>query len=255
MIQTFEHGAVREVRMNRPPVNALSPDFIVAISKAVQDCSRDGARGIVLSGLPGRFSAGLDLPLLLTLDRAAINQMWQELYLLLRTLACSPIPIAAAITGHAPAGGTVLPLFCDYRVVAAGDWKLGLSEVQVGLPLPPVIFSALWHVVGARQGERLAVGGLLISPYEAARIGLVDEIVPPDEVVSRAIAWTHEMIALPAKAMSYTRQKARADVTSVFANDFAAELTEISDAWWTDEVQAMLHQTVDKFKSRKPSSR
>jgi enoyl-CoA hydratase/carnithine racemase len=241
--------------MNRPPVNALSPEFIAAISHATQDASRDGARGIVLSGLPGRFSAGLDLPLLLTLDRVAINQMWRELYLLFRTLAGSPIPIAAAITGHAPAGGTVLPLFCDYRIMAAGDWKLGLSEVQVGLPLPPIIFGALWHVVGARQAERLAVGGLLISADEAARVGLVDEIAPPDEVVSRAIAWTHEMIALPGKAMSYTRQKARADMTALFATDMSAELTEIADAWWTDEVQAMLHQAVEKLKGKRSPAR
>jgi Delta3-Delta2-enoyl-CoA isomerase len=84
---------------------------------------------IVLSGSPGRFSAGLDVPLLLSLNREEIARVWRELYVLLGTIGASPIPIAAAITGHVPA--------CDWRVLAAGDYKLGLNEVEVGIQLPP----------------------------------------------------------------------------------------------------------------------
>ena len=85
----------------------------------------------------------------------------------MRALACSSIPIAAAINGHGPAGGTVLALFCDWRGMAEGDWKMGFNEVQVGIPLPPVILSALRRQVGARQAERLGAGGLVISTAEA----------------------------------------------------------------------------------------
>jgi Delta3-Delta2-enoyl-CoA isomerase len=153
MIQTFERGDIRELRLNRPPVNALSPELIAALLQAVQAAPRDGKRTLVLSGSPGIFSARLDVPLLLKLDRAAMAAFWRKFYVLLGALASSPIPIAAAITGHAPAGGTVLALFCDYRIAAAGDWKIGLSEVQVGLPLPPVIFTALRRVVGLREAD------------------------------------------------------------------------------------------------------
>ena len=132
MILTFDHGAVRELRLNRPPANALSPELIVALRRSVESAPNDGVRALVLSGAPGRFCAGLDVPLLLTFDRPAMASLWRELYALMRALACSPIPIAAAITGHAPAGGTVLPLFCDWRVIADGDFKMGLNEVQVG---------------------------------------------------------------------------------------------------------------------------
>jgi Delta3-Delta2-enoyl-CoA isomerase len=133
MIVASDHGAVRQLRLNRPPVNALSTELIVALRESVEAAPGDGAKAAVISGASGRFSGGLDIPLLLSLDRAGIDALWHEFYRLLRALSCSPIPLVAAITGHAPAGGSVLPLFCDWRVMAEGDWKLGLIEVQVGL--------------------------------------------------------------------------------------------------------------------------
>lgn len=251
MIVTIDHGAVRELRLNRPPVNAFSPELIAALKQAVETAPQDGARALVLSGAPGRFSAGLDVPLLLTLDRPAIAGLWREFYALLRGLALSPIPITAAITGHATAGGSVLPLFCDYRVAAHGDWKLGLNEVQVGLPLPPIIFAGLKRLVGAHQAERLAVGGLLISPDEAARIGLVDELVPLDQVVSRAIEWSRSLLALPVDAMAVTRRRARSDLFEIFAASLDSELDESIANWWSPEAQTTLRVLVQRLAAKK----
>src|ERR1700758_4660229 len=210
MILTFEHGAIRELRLNRPPVNALSPELIAALLQAVEVAPREDKRALVLSGSPGIFSAGLDVPVLLKLDRPAMVAVWRDFYALMNALASSPIPIAAAITGHAPAGGTVLALFFDWRVAAEGDFKIGLSEVQVGLPLPPVILSALQRLVGPRQAERLAVTGLLMSPAEAAVLGLVDEVAPAEQVMDRAVKWCQDVVALPRAAMDLTRRQARA---------------------------------------------
>ena len=251
MILTIDHGAVRELQLQRPPANALSPELIVALKQAVESAAPDGARALVLSGAAGRFSAGLDVPLLLTLDRPAMTALWREFYALLRALALSPIPIAAAITGHATAGGTVLPIFCDFRVAAQGDWKLGLNEVQVGLMLPPVIFAGLRRLVGAHQAERLAVGGLLISPVEAARIGLVDELVPLDQVVSRAIEWSRGLLALPVDAMAATRRRARADLFELFAASFDPELDQVTANWWSPEAQTTLRVLVQRLAKKK----
>jgi enoyl-CoA hydratase/carnithine racemase len=251
MILTTDHGAVRELRLDRPPANAFSPELIVALKQAVEAAPQEGARALVLSGAPGRFSGGLDVPLLLRLDRAAIAALWGDFYGLLRGLALSPIPIAAAIAGHATAGGTVLPLFCDYRVAAQGDWKLGLNEVQVGLPLPPVIFAGLKRLVGVHQAERLAVGGLLISPDEAARIGLVDEVVPLDQVVSRALEWSRSLLALPVDAMAVTRRRARADLFEIFAKPLDSELDEAVANWWSAEAQTTLRVLVQRLAAKK----
>ncbi len=240
MLLTFERGPVRELRLNRPPANALSSELIVALRESVEAASQSGIRALILSGSPGRFSGGLDVPLLLTYDRAAIDTLWREFYALLKALACSPIPIVAAITGHAPAGGTVIPLFCDWRVMAEGDFKIGLNEVQVGLPLPPVILAALRRLVGPRQAERLAISGPLISPQEAVAVGLIDALAPPDQVVNRALSWCRSLLALPADAMLVTRGQARADLTAYFERSVDAELQTVAGWWWAPETQAAL---------------
>src|SRR5262249_751363 len=147
-------------------------------------------------------SGGLDVPVLLGYDRVTIGELWREFNALLRALAASPIPIAAAITGHAPAGGTVLGLLCDARIMAEGDFQIGLKEVQVGLVVPPVILAALRRLVGPHQAERLAVTGMLMSPQQALIVGLVDALAPADQVIEAAIRWCEALLVLPSEAMS-----------------------------------------------------
>ena len=254
MIAILDHGAVRELRLNRPPVNALSPELIASLLEAIRTAPHEGKRALLLSGLPGMFSAGLDVPLLLKLDRPAMDALWREFYALFGALACSPIPIAAAITGHAPAGGTVLALFCDHRIAAEGDWRMGLSEVQVGLPLPPLILAALRRLVGPRHTERLAVCGLLISPAEAAACGLVDELAPADQVVDRALKWCESLLALPRTAMEITRGQVRADLVAEFARGTAEELAEMTSWWWSEETQKTLRRMVEQLAMKKRSA-
>jgi 3,2-trans-enoyl-CoA isomerase len=247
MIKTIEHGPIRELRLDRPPVNALSPELIVALKNVIQAAPGDGARALVLSGAPGRFSGGLDVPLLLGLDRPTMATLWRDFYALLGVIAVSPIPIVAAITGHAPAGGTVLALFCDYRIMAEGDYKIGLNEVQVGIPIPPVILAGLRRLVGLRLGERMAVGGELFSPLEALGLGLVDELVPLERVVERSIEWCQRLLALPPDAVNGTRRLARADLAAIFEGDLEPELQRVVAGWWSPEAQRTLRALAERL--------
>ena len=250
MLLTFEHGDVRELRLNRPPVNALTGELLAELRDAIGQAARDGGRAVVLSGLPGRFSAGLDVPLLLTLDERAISALWRDLYATLEAIARSAIPVVAAITGHAPAGGTVLALFCDWRVMAQGEYKLGLNEVQVGIPLPPVIMGGLRRLVGPRRAENLGVSGALVSPEQALAAGLVDEVVPADDVVPRALAWCRNVLALPNEAMTLTRREARSDLHQLFESGMDSELKTVIANWWTPATQGTLRGLVEKLKNK-----
>ena len=126
MLQTIEHGRIREIRLDRPPVNALNPELVSGLAEALEQAGRE-AGGVILSGREGMFSAGLDVPELLALDRSAMGEFWGAFAGLLETIARMPVPTVAAITGHSPAGGAVMSLFCDYRVMSRGPWKIGLN--------------------------------------------------------------------------------------------------------------------------------
>lgn len=246
MILITDHGPIRELKLNRPPVNALSAELIVVLRQTVEAAPRDGVQALILSGSPGVFSGGLDIPRLLGLDHAGMAEVWREFYALLQVLAGSPIPVAAALTGHAPAGGTVISLFCDWRVMAEGDYKLGTMEVQVGIPLPPVVLRALQRQVGPRRAERLAVGGPVLSPEEALRLGMVDELAPPDQVVQRALAWCQGLLAIPREGMLATRRQARADLVALFEQP-ETELQQVLANWWSVETQSSLRTLVNKL--------
>jgi enoyl-CoA hydratase/carnithine racemase len=240
LIDVIDHDRVRELRLARPPANALNPALIQALRASLAEAVTAGRGAVVLSGPPGRFSGGLDLPELLKLPEPALRQLWQEFFGLLQDLAASPLPTVAALTGHSPAGGTLLAVFTDYRIMAEGAYKLGLNEVQVGLPVPEVLVRALAYVVGTRQAARLAVGGLLLDPADALRVGLIDEIAPGEEVVPRAIAWAADLLTRPPQAMSSTRRVARQPLVAAFDSLDARALDEIMSAWSGAEAQATL---------------
>ena len=248
MVETIEHGSIRELRLARPPANALDPALIVALREALRDALASGGEAIVLSGSPGRFSGGLDVPALLKLDRAGIIDLWRTFFALLRDIATAPVPVAAALTGHSPAGGTVLALFADHRVLAAGDYRVGLNEVRVGLPVPEVLLRSLAFVVGERQAARLAVGGLLLGPDEALRVGLVDELAPVAEVVPRALAWARDFLSLPRFAMTTTRERARRPLVAAFDAVDDQLLAAVTEQWFSDEAQATLRALTAKLK-------
>lgn len=251
MITTIDHGPIRELRLSRPPANALNPELIAALGQAVAAAPKEGARALVLSGATGRFSGGLDIPHLIQLDRAEIRDTWESFYRLMFGLGASPIPIAAAITGHSPAGGAVLAIFCDYRVMTEGNFLIGLNEVRVGLPLPEAIRRAFVRLVGPHQAERLCVTGELIQAAEAFRIGFVDELAPPDHVVPRAVEWCQGLLAVPPKAMAHTRQRARADLVRILEEGLAGEIGPLVDVWFSEETQGSLRALVERLAAKK----
>jgi len=255
MLELHDHdGGIRELRLARPPANALDPALVRALNLALSEAPGAGARALVLSSAqPGLFSAGLDVPALLALDRAAMSDFLTGFFALMRAFAASPVPTVAAISGHAPAGGAVLAIHCDYRVMAAGAFKIGLNEVQVGLPLPESIHMVLARVVGRRQAERLGTLGLLISAEEAASIGLVDELVAPEAVTPRALEIARAYLALPPTVMARTRAMCRRDLVEAFDRLSGSTFERFLDDWFSDETRGALVALVERLAAKKKS--
>ena len=251
MIDIIEHDSVRELRLNRPPVNALDVPFIEALVDAIREGSQS-AEAIVLSGRAGMFSAGLDVPSLLQLDRAGTEHFVRTFFGLMEVVARSPVPIASALTGHSPAGGTVIVVFTDYRVMCEGKFVMGLNEVQVGLSVPAPIFNALARWVGRKQAERLAVSGRLISPEQALEVGLVDQLEEDAEsTVQAAIDWCTRLVKSPSpRAVLATRKIARADMEALFDHFGEKDIAQFVEGWYDPQTQAGLSRLVEKLGKR-----
>jgi 3,2-trans-enoyl-CoA isomerase len=221
-------GGIRELRLARPPVNALNAELLRRIGEAVQGAAT--ASAIVITGQPGVFSAGLDVRAMLELDRDGVAAVFVELWRVSRALARSPVPVLFGLTGHSPAGGTVLAIHGDYRILASGDFRMGLNEVQVGLFPGPPIHGAFHRLVGGHSAQLLTRGAL----------------------VDPATALAREICALPREPMLKTRELVRRDLVSLFGDpshsmhaerEFAAMAV---DRWLIPSTQARLRQMFAK---------
>lgn len=253
-IETLRHdGDIVEIRLARPPVNALDPDLCRALRAAVDEAVEHGAKGLVLSGNPKVFSAGLDVPHLLSLgdDRPALMAGWGAFFDATRALAAAAVPVVAALTGHAPAGGCVLALCCDYRVMAKSEdpahpFRIGLNETQVGLVAPAGIQHLMERAVGKHRAGVLLATGELVDAEKALAIGLVDELAESDQVVARAVAWLQSLLKLPRQPVLTTRAISRADLVSALSPE-NIQLGRFIDAWTEPDTQAGLKALVARL--------
>lgn len=250
MLETIDHPErIRELRLSRPPVNALNTEMLRKIIAAIEGAAKESA--IVMTGQPGLFSGGLDVRGMLELDRDGVVAMAIEVWRAQRAIAASPVPVIFGITGHSPAGGTVMAIHGDYRIMALGDFRIGLNEVAVGLFPGTVIHGAFRRLTGG-HGAQLLTRGALVDPATAHRVGLVDELCEASQVVARALEVAHEMCALPREAMLRTRELARKDLLELFGNPGHALMKErefanaIAQMWFSPSTQELVRQKFTK---------
>ncbi|MFZ9667089.1 MAG: enoyl-CoA hydratase/isomerase family protein [Steroidobacteraceae bacterium] len=245
MIEIKDHGRVRELRLARPPVNALSRALIESLDQKIMEATAAAAdpkqaasapRALVISGSPGLFCAGLDVREV-TGGEGSAKGLVLAFAALQRRLVDSTLPVIAAITGHSPAGGAVIAVLCDYRIMAAGDFRIGLNEVQVGLYPGELIYRVYERLVGTRRAAALLPRGVMLRSDEALEAGLVDEVVAADQVVPRALALAEELIALPPKTYARTRSLVRADLRRLFDSPPESLESLMAEGWVTDETR------------------
>jgi enoyl-CoA hydratase/carnithine racemase len=246
MVQHIKHGQVVELRLHRPPFNALNPALVSELLQALQATQKNDAHAIILSGLSGVFSVGVDAAEVLALERAETQQFFVHFHDVCVALGRSPVPVVAAITGHAPAAGCILALFCDYRIMAQGLFQIGLQEVKMGVTVPSPIRHIMARLVGHRLAERMLVEGRLMAADEACRIGLVDEVVAPDKVLDHALQYCQRLLALPAAAMNEMRDAFHEEVHRAL-NQRDAIIDELLENWFSEEAQASLRTNFSRM--------
>lgn len=174
------------VRLDDGKANALGHDMLDGIERALDEVQESAARAVVVIGREGRFSAGFDLKVMQAGSEEAKELLGRGARLGIRLLEF-PMPVVFAVTGHALAMGGILLCCADVRVGAQGQFKIGLPEVRIGMPVPGFAVEICRARLSPRWFSRSLFLGLSHSPDEAAEAGYLDEVVPPQEVERRAL--------------------------------------------------------------------
>jgi enoyl-CoA hydratase len=248
MIEVSQRGDVAILTMVHGKANALSTAFCDALTAAVQEAS--AARAIVITGKDRIFSAGVDLPFLLEGGPAYARSFLPSLHRLYETIFFHPKPIVAAINGHAIAGGCVLACATDTRVMADNGTRTGITELLVGVPFPALAFEIMRYVTAPTFFPKIMFSGATFAPADALVRGLIDETVPADTLMDRAIAAADTLAALSPPAFSLTKQQMRQPVAERTAANEAAYGKAVTDAWAAqathDYIRAYVARTLKK---------
>jgi enoyl-CoA hydratase len=198
---------VAEIRMDDGRRNALGPALLDQLLGAIEAAEKEES-AILITGRPGAFCAGFDVEVIRQGPESTRKMTSQGAELWMRLLTC-PRPVVMACTGHAVAAGAVLLCTADWRVAATGDFKIGLSEVEIGLPLQGVPLELVRARLSKRHFERATLLAQVYGPDAAVDAGWVDETTSADEVMDRARDAAHRYAALPANAFARTKRQSR----------------------------------------------
>jgi len=241
------------LKLNRPKVNAINPALLTDLRSGLKELENDKKiKGAILtSALPGVFSGGLDLIGLSELSRDQIHDFWKLFSLTLADLVDSRLIIVSAINGHCPAGGLVLSLATDYRIIANGDYKAGVNEVAVGVRVPPKVIELGSSVAGTRNSHFAFLTGTLFHIEEAHRLNFIDKIVPQNDLIPFSEKFLSQWISGVTFAVEETKKRTRSDFVKAVHRDMEVDAKLFTEDWFSEGTQKLLHEFKEKMKSKK----
>jgi enoyl-CoA hydratase/carnithine racemase len=206
------------------------------------------SRGVVLTSANEKFfSIGFNLPHLYGLPAEdfeiffrSFNQACLELYTL-------PKPTVAAITGHAVAGGCILALCCDQRLIADGKKLMGLNEIKLGVPVPYLPDRILHQLVGVGAASEIMEIGEFYPAERALEMGMVDRVLPQDNVLDESVKRIRVLAELPPKAFAAIKRNRVEPIETQVLACLDEKTEEFMDCWYSDQARARLKEAMEKF--------
>lgn len=251
-LSTDDDTGVAILRMQKKPVNSMSlhtlTNLNIALDKLEHDDKCNGL--IITSVIPKIFSAGLELTELYNPKKENLRALWRTLQDFWLKLYSSRLVTVAAINGHAIAGGCVIALCCDHRVMSSGPYKIGLNEVVLGIEAPLWLMDTMVNVVGKRTADRALIRGELFLPDEALRIGLVDEVVDGSDVLESARREIVKWLRVPGHARQLTKEAMRKPTVDQMIARFDVSLDYICNLISEEKTQEILGNYLNSLKKK-----
>jgi enoyl-CoA hydratase len=246
MIEVGRRGAVAILQIAHGKANALDIELCEAIAAQFEALRTGSAQAVVMTGQGRMFSAGVDLLRLGEGGPEYVRRFLPALHRLYETVFFFPKPVIAAVNGHAIAGGCVLACCADRRMAAREGGRIGVTELLVGVPFPPMAFEVMRFAVAPQYFQEVILSGATYAPEIALQRGLVDEIVDGATVLNRAVAAAETLAALSPPAFAMSKRQIRQPVADRLAKEGGRLGAEAEHIWTAPETFARIQAYVSR---------
>jgi enoyl-CoA hydratase len=231
MIDVTHDAGIATITMAHGKANALDIEFCESLTASFAALRQSDVKAVILTAQGNIFSAGVDLKRLSAGGVPYVREFLPSLHRLYDAVFFYPKPVIAAVNGHAMAGGAVLVACADRRIMAAGNGRIGITEMLVGVPLPALAFEVVRFAVPHRYLAEFALTGATY-PTEAALVkGWIDEVAEPTALITRAQEAAAFYAGLSGEAFAQTKSQVRQAVRERMALSGAATDKSVTEIW------------------------
>jgi enoyl-CoA hydratase/carnithine racemase len=242
-------GAVGILRLDHGVTNPISTALVEALDEHLSSAQTDArVKALVLTSLSEKFfSIGFDIPGLIDLPQADFRTFYERFNQTCLSLYTFPKPVIVALPGHAIAGGYILALCCDMRLIASGKKLVGLNEIKLGVPVPYPADCILRSIVGARIGREVTDRGEFYPAAQALEFGMVDRVLPLDEVIPCGIEEASMLAGRSRGAYAQIKDNRVAPVVGEIEARLAEKQRGFIEDWYGAEARRALRAAMEKF--------
>jgi 3,2-trans-enoyl-CoA isomerase len=238
---------VAVLTLQRGKVNAINKAVVEELRLRLDEIRADGSsEAVVLTGRGKFFSFGLDVPELYPLSEAEFTRFVERFTELYTAVYVYPKPVIAALNGHAIAGGCMLALACDRRLMVEGKGKIGLNEVTFGSSVFAGSVEMLRACVGERNAERILFSGEMFGGDAALALGLVDRMVPAGDLLGPALEEAARLAGGDKSAFGAMKHLLRGPVAEAMRSRERESIREFVRIWYSESTR----QNLKRFEIR-----
>jgi len=249
-LKIAEQSGITVVTLEDGKANTLGSGMVRALTETAGKLA-DGRGPVVLTGAGRFFSAGLDLVEVVGMDRHTLGAFLDSFEQMALQWFALPRPVIAAVNGHAIAGGAIMALTADFRIAARGEWKIGLTEVSLGIPFPASALEMTRFQVDPSRASRFFLAGELYAPDEATAAGVLDRVVAPEALAEEAGKLAARLATSPGVAYAQTKAALRQPTLARIESARAERREAFLDALLNPVVRGHIEGTLNAMKSKK----
>lgn len=239
------------ITLDRGKSNSINREMVQELIDVFAQIEADSSiGGVIITGKENFFSAGLDLIELYGYNEEEAKSFWYLFLEFNAKITSFKKPLIAAINGHSPAGGCVIALACDARIMSDGKFIIGLNEVPVGIIVPNVIFQSYSFWLGSAVASRSLLNGKLFSPQEAKEVGLVDTVIDSNKIMTEAERMARKYMAFEAVTWQQSKLNIRKELIDHANKDQREDLELMLKQWWAPSTRLILKTIIDGLKNK-----